>query len=126
MSPEAPTGLNRVTTVNVDGVAERGRTTKNWREVINNDQRDRACLLSMEKAERLPPDHPRSLALRSGIPPRTQRDSWRRRGEELTKLLTKDVAPRLPLQIPLSDPWMLDNEFEVHPGLPGVASRDDE
>ena len=88
--------------------------------------RNRSCLLSREKAERLPEDHPRSLALRSGIPPRNERTSWLSRGAELTKLLPRDVSPRLPLQIPLADPWRLDNEFEVHPLLPGVSSRDDE
>ena len=47
----------------------------------------RNILKSREKAQRLPEDHPRYIALKSAVPPRNTRQSWARKGKELECLL---------------------------------------
>ena len=83
-------------------------------------QRDRKCVIAREIAVRRPPDHPRRITLESAVPPRTQRNSWGKRGKELTNILPTNIEPRIPLQIPLTNPWDLERRFVVNSELEGV------
>ena len=90
---------------------------------------DRACLLSVEKARRMPADHPRRVALESAVPRKKEdgkRQSWYSRGQELSRKLPENAEYRLPLPISPSEPWCRDKEFELFPEMPGVKSRDDD
>ena len=86
---------------------------------------DRACLLSMEKARRMPLDHPRRLALEERVPPRNQRKGWRKRGEALTSKLS-DAENRMPILPSPANPWIGLKEAEVFSDMPGIKGRDDD
>ena len=90
---------------------------------------DRACLLSVEKARRMPEGHPRRIALESAVPKKkldSKRQSWFSRGQELSAKLPEEADRRLPFQPSTKEPWCLDKEIELHPEMPGVTSRDDD
>ena len=87
---------------------------------------ERACLLSVEKALRLPLDHPRRLAWENATPKRTLTPSWHSVGVELMKKLPTNADSRAPVPWPTVAPWSADHSFEVHPTLPGIKGRGDD
>ena len=58
----------------------------------------RLVAASGEKAYRLPPQHPRRIALEGNTSHRLCRDSWREKSKRLEEQLPTDLQKRLPLQ----------------------------
>ena len=88
---------------------------------------ERACLLSIEKALRLPMDHPRRLAWENATPRKNARNSWHSKGLELMERLPADAVFREPIPWPSVAPWFTtENSFEVYPSLPGIKGRGDD
>ena len=82
---------------------------------------DRQCLKSMEKAKRLPADHPRKIALDGAVKAKNLRTSWFTKGEHLSKGLDEvDLSPICFFGAP---PW-INYQVEVFDELPGVTSRE--
>ena len=87
---------------------------------------DRACLVSMEKAARLPTDHPRRKALDSAISSKNTRASWFSRGKLLSERhLPERFNNRLPICIDRKSPLKENCRIDIHDVLEGVASRSD-
>ncbi len=61
---------------------------------------ERACLLSIEEALRLPTDLPRRLAWENAIPRKNTRSSWHSIGGELMASLPANATPRAPIPWP--------------------------
>ena len=87
---------------------------------------NRACLLSIEKAKRLPEKHPRRLAWESAVPKKNDRKSWFTRGTELSVKIPADAEDRAPFPPPQVAPWINDREIVVYPTMPGIKGRSDE
>ena len=68
---------------------------------------NRLIASAYEKGKRLPTAHPRFEALhpRTTVEHRSSRDSFRRRGEDLTNELSISGAPREPIDLSLPEPW---------------------
>ena len=86
----------------------------------------RATLKSREKAKRLPPDHPRHIALQEAIPPRNARNSWARLGKELESLLPNEAQAREPITLETTPPWLTRNSTSIFPYLEGISSKADD
>jgi ribonuclease HI len=86
------------------------------------------CMRSMEKAHRLPEDHPRKLAIASTIRQRLKRENWRKQATELASIfLTDKQYQRSPLVYFTTPPWSLGiGNTQVFPSLPGISGRNDE
>jgi ribonuclease HI len=83
---------------------------------------ERSWLRSMEKAKRLPTDHPRRMALDEAASHRTPKStSWMTEGRRLSMKLkeAQDISPISIYQMP---PW-IDYQVEIFPELPGISSR---
>jgi len=87
---------------------------------------ERACLLSIEEALRLPMDHPRRLAWDNAIPRKNARSSWHSRGVELMERLPANAVERAPIPWPSVAPWSTEHNLEVYPSLPGIKGRADD
>jgi hypothetical protein len=86
----------------------------------------RECLKSFEKAKRLLADHPRRLALETGVASRNKRKSWLTEGEALSGLLLEGYNNRLPTQMYVRPPWARSIETKVYSELPGASGRDED
>jgi len=85
----------------------------------------RNILRSLEKAERLPTDHPRWLALHEKpVPPKNQRKSWRRVSKELGHTHKPEAAyEALPISFGACAPWDAPTNFTVHETVPGIGTK---
>ena len=85
----------------------------------------RNCLRSHEKAERLPDDHPRRLALTEAIPRRSNRQSWYSRAKSITKYfnIPSCLSKRQPIRRYTRDPWNQPNNFSVFNTLEGISNN---
>ena len=85
------------------------------------------CLRSREKALRLPPDHPRRLAISGSAPTRLKNAySLRIRAEQLSKNTDLDLYPRKPLAYFEARPWERGLQPEtVFPNLEGISGKHD-
>ena len=88
----------------------------------------RAILRSVEKAERLPDDHPRYLALHDNpTRRRNTRTSWRHMAyEHSEKYLTGITSEKQPLLLNARAPWDAPNNLLVHQLIPGINSKADD
>jgi ribonuclease HI len=87
---------------------------------------DRACLVSMEKAFRLPTDHPRRMALDGAMSSKNSRESWFSRGKLLSQRhLPERFNNRIPINISRKTPWKENSRIDIHDVLEGVAGRND-
>ena len=86
----------------------------------------RNTLKSREKAWRLPPDHPRNIALTQAIPHRNTRRSWARLGKDLESLLPPDAEDRLPINLTADPPWQVQHSATIFSELEGISSKADD
>ena len=90
---------------------------------------ERNCLKSFELARRLPPTHPRSLALTNALPPKAnnKRRSWFRLGTSLTNShIPSEAEDRLPVVFYTKAPWIGMESVTINPQLEGIVSRHNE
>ena len=88
----------------------------------------RLVVTSLEKAERLPPDHPRAKALRDPHPPhRLKRPSWRSAALAAAEALPAHLRSREPFPPPAECPWQpATGTFAVRLSVPGLDGGDQE
>ena len=86
---------------------------------------ERKCLTSMEKARRMPKDHPRRLALELAVPQKNARRSWFKMGTDLTSKLPEGAEERLQFNLYPREPWSSEKLFTLYRTLPGITSRED-
>ena len=86
----------------------------------------RNILKSIEKAQRLPENHPRHIAWTSAVPPRNKRQSWARKGKELEQLLPPEAHKREPIKITRDPPWESRQELHIQPFLDGITNKADD
>ena len=86
---------------------------------------DRMSLASVEKALRLPEDHPRFESWSSALPPKNKRLGWKAKGDELLKRLPEEARNRLPMNFYSCPPWKKLNHLEVAATVPGITGRDE-
>ena len=86
----------------------------------------RNILKSREKAQRLPEDHPRHIALKSAVPPRNKRQSWARKGKELERLLPPEASNRKSIKITRDPPWESRQQPHIKPFLEGITNKADD
>ncbi len=88
----------------------------------------RIILQSVKKAERMPDDHPRKLALSANpVPRKNQRKSWRQVGLDLANCYRPDAEYEgLPLAACTRAPWDSPNNLTVHEAVPGISSKADD
>ena len=87
---------------------------------------DRNCLKSFEQAKRLPHFHPRRRALDSAVQPRTQANSWFRRGTELSAFIPENAVPRQPIVFYEFPPYLDFGSTSIMPELDGSSGRRDD
>ena len=87
---------------------------------------NRALTRSREKAERLPENHPRQLAVTSSVAKRTTRESWISKSDKMLSRLPESAKQRKPLSYHQHPPWEMNTDFKVSLEVPGVKGRDDE
>lgn len=85
----------------------------------------RECAKSVEKALRLPPDHPRRATWENAMP-RRSRKSWKSSGIALLTSLPEEMSDRGRLKFFIAPPWQEGNHVRVFPYLPGLASRSED
>ena len=87
----------------------------------------RSTLRSVEKAVRLPGDHPRKLALcNNPVPRKNTRRSWRQVGYDLgDKFSPASTYERQPFTPHARPPWETPNNLVVHESVPGISSKAD-
>ena len=83
--------------------------TSTDRQTDNNTVSKRHSAIAMEKAERLPPDHPKAAAIHREhtVQHRTSKSSWRREADEYLSKLPHHTHPKEKLLIPREPPWEL-------------------
>ena len=86
---------------------------------------DRMCLQSVEKALRLPEDHPRFETWQQAIPSKNQRKGWKAKGDELLSKLPVEATDRLPIQMYVCAPWGNPCDIQIYADVPGIKGRDD-
>jgi len=88
---------------------------------------DRNCLKSFEQAKRLPPTHPRKLALTCAAHPTNNRDSWFRHGTKLSEqYIPPEAEARQPIRFYEYPPDMEFNSVSIKPDLEGSTGRHDD
>ena len=88
----------------------------------------RNCIRSREKAERSAIDHPRRLALENSIPSRNDRQSWKKRSDEIRRRFSLPSAldDRAPIEYYIRDPWSTPRRnLTVNSTLDGTTGKDD-
>ena len=88
----------------------------------------RNCIRSREKAERSPPDHPRRLALENSVPSRNDRQSWKKRSDEIRRRFPLPTAldDREPIEYYTREPWSTPRRnLTVNSTLDGTTGKDD-
>ena len=86
-------------------------------------EQQRTIAKSAEKAERLPQDHPRSIAYSGNIRKRLKQDNWRDTSKSFIDMLPAPLKNRVPIHQFTSKPWMEAPCMKVFPELEGVTSR---
>jgi len=88
----------------------------------------RNILRSVEKAKRMPDNHPRKLALyEDPVAPKNKRKSWRRVGLNLaTEFRPETEYDALPLAFGSCAPWDAPTNLTVHEAVPGISSKADD
>jgi len=80
----------------------------------------RNIIRSAEKAQRLPADHPRKIALAGSASRKNQRTSWRWMTKELThQYMPNSDSERLPLEFFVREPWISPENLTVNLEVPG-------
>ena len=86
----------------------------------------RTTLRSVEQAKRLPPTHPRAVALAQAVTPRNARRSWARRGNHLSsKFIPPEGGNRAPIILHSKPPWEQMSRISIFPHLEGVSNKND-
>ena len=88
----------------------------------------RNCIRSREKAERSEADHPRRLALDNAIPSRNDRQSWKKRSDDIMRRfsLTTVLDNRTPIELYTREPWATPRRPPtVNNTLAGTTGKDD-
>ena len=87
----------------------------------------RSIIRSKEKAERLPEDHPRKLALTNKTKPKNARQSWRRKADELSaQYLHHTETEKQPIPFFARAPWDAPDNLTVVAAVPGIAKKSDD
>ena len=88
----------------------------------------RTILRSVEKAERLPDDHPRKLALYDNpVPRKNLRKSWRHTADALAEQYLPGSRPESqPLVLNARAPWEAPDNLSVHERIPGTSGKVDD
>ena len=83
-------------------------------------------LQSVEKAKRLPDDHPRRIALNNAKRSKTDRTSWKEKACQLTSQYTPriDYEPDQ-IELHVRDPWNAPTNLTIHQDIPGISSKAD-
>ena len=86
----------------------------------------RKCMQSREKAERLPDNHPRKLALYNARERRNDRNSWFQRANKIWSDfdIPIELENRQPLEFYTRDPWKPPTKLAVFPSLEGATSKE--
>ena len=86
----------------------------------------RLILQSVEKAKRLPDDHPRKIALNNARRSKNDRTSWNEKACQLAQQYTPQIDHE-PKQIELHvrDPWNAPTNLTIHQDIPGISTKAD-
>jgi hypothetical protein len=87
----------------------------------------RNCIRSREKAERMPQNHPRRLALEESRKPKNARKSWSRRSGEIKQIYNLPMEMESRKEIPFysREPWCFPSKLTVHSTLDGIRKKDE-
>jgi ribonuclease HI len=85
---------------------------------------DRVCVKSVEKAMRLPADHPRYETWIGAVPPKNERLGWKSKGDALLMKMPTEAQNRRPIDMYACPPWK-QIEVEVYTTMPGITDRED-
>ena len=85
---------------------------------------DRLCVKSVEKAMRLPTDHPRYEAWEGAVIPKNQRPSWKLKCDALLKKMPVEAQNRCQIDMYACPPWK-QTEMEIFINMPGIIDRED-
>ena len=79
---------------------------------------------SVEKAMRLPTDHPRYEAWEGAVIPKNQRPSWKLKCDALLKKMPVEAQNRCQIDMYACPPWK-QTEMEIFINMPGIIDRED-
>ena len=82
-------------------------------------------LKSVEKALRLPEDHPMCETFHGASPQRVERQCCKSRANELLARAGIENVSRKPIKLFCREPWQDHPDFDVHCEIPGVSGRND-
>jgi ribonuclease HI len=85
---------------------------------------NRMCIQAVEKAMRLPTDHPRYETWKEAVPSKNLRLGWKAKCDSLLELMPAEANERRPIEMYACPPWK-ERALEIHTRMPGVTSRDD-
>ena len=86
---------------------------------------DRVCMRSVEKALRMPADHPLHSVVNDAIPAKNMRFSWKYQTDRLLARVTPEATLRQPISFFGRAPWEDSPRINVHTDVPGVGGRND-
>ena len=133
----ADTNLNALEVVQnkalriVSGNVQKSRLSARRKEAVTPSYTTlskRSILRSVEKADRLPDDHPRKLALCDNpVPRKNNRKSWRYVGNQLAKEFCPEKGyDRQPFTFNARAPWEAPSNLSVFESVPGIRSKADD
>ena len=115
----------------VTGNVQKSRVSARRKEAVTPSyatMSKRTILRSVEKAVRLPSDHPRKIALcKDPVPMKNSRRSWRHVGNQLgDAFAAASTYERQPFAPYARAPWETPNNLAVHESVPGISSNADD
>ena len=86
----------------------------------------RMCLQSVEKAQRMPADHPLAVTWKDAVPTKNERISWKSQADKLLPLIPTAARSREPITFYQRPPWKSNEHVTIHCEMPGISGKHDD